>query len=870
MCSLLVDKSEKVTPLMQQYFELKSKFEDTLLFFQVGDFFELFFDDAVQASAFLNITLTKRGQHQGQPVPLCGVPSQALDVYLIKLVKGGFKVAICEQLEPAISGKVVRRGVTRVLTPGTLVEDSLLDEKSASYFCSFFPMQSDWGILFGELLTTQLFATVVPAQAFKTLESELSRFFPDEILLPGNKFGRQFNAFFKSLGYTTTFQNETSQSESEQEQVQQWLLNQFQNSVRQKLQYTPALYGALSGFYAYLSKCQQSALNQFTNIKFYEPDNFLILDGACQRHLELVRNSEDGSRRHTVLELIDKSHTAMGARMLKKWLMRPLNDQKAITARQDAIEILFRQLLVREKLGGLMKQVADLERVVGRIALGRSLLVDYVQLKFALGILPEIKIILNHWQASELLGFIASNIIDFSGLYEILNQSLNEDVNKDWLIKNGFDAELDQIRSLVLDASQQFIELEQREQQSTGINSLKVRFNNVQGYYIEITKPNLHLVPNYYIRQQTLVGKERFITAELQQLQLNLEQARQNIDSLEQALFSQVKNEVNAHLQHLRKVAAALAHLDALIGLSNTAYEYGYVRPEFNINQDIVITDGRHPVVEQTLSNSFIPNDTALTTQAPLWIITGPNMGGKSTYLRQVAVICILAQCGSFVPAKAASLPVLDRIFTRIGASDNLARGKSTFLVEMEETATICKQATKHSLVILDEVGRGTSTFDGLAIAQAVVEYLYEQVGARCLFATHYHELTSLTDQFQGIANYHAASKRTQKGVVLLHKIMPGISDGSFGVEAAKYAELPVWIINRAQVLLHQLDSQKITVMPAQLEKQEKLNDNLLFDLKQKNAQLSDLLAQISSLDLDNMSPRLAFDFLWQFRQKLL
>lgn len=871
MCSFLVDKSEKITPLMQQYFELKSKYEDTLLFFQVGVFFELFFDDAKQAAAFLNITLTKRGQHQGQPVPLCGVPSQALDVYLIKLVKGGFKVAICEQLEPATPGKVVRRGITRVLTPGTLVEDSLLDEKSASYFCSFFPMQSDWGVLFGELLTSQLFATVVPAEGFKTLESELSRFFPDEILLPSNKAGRQFNSFFKSLGYNTTLQNEfIPNDEDVQEQIQQWLLNQFQNSVRQKLQHVPALYGALSGFYTYLSKCQQSALNQFTNIKFYEPDSFLILDAACQRHLELVRNSEDGGRKHTVLDLIDKSCTAMGSRMLKKWLMRPLNDQKAIIARQDAVEVIFKNLLIREQLCVLMKQVADLERVVGRIALGRGVLIDYLQLKFALRTLPEIKKILNNWAASELLGFIGHNITDFGALYDSLNCSLNEDISKNWFIKSGFSSELDRIRNLVLDAGQQFIEFEQREQLATGINSLKVRFNNVQGYYIEITKPNLHLVPSHYLRQQTLVGKERFVTIELQQLQFNLEQARQNIDSLEQTLFSEVKNEVNAYLKQLRKLATSLAHLDALIALANTAYEYGYVRPVFNEDRDILIKEGRHPVVEQALSNGFIPNDTMLTSQASLWIITGPNMGGKSTYLRQVAVICILAQCGAFVPAQSASLPILDRIFTRIGASDNLARGKSTFLVEMEETAAICKQATKRSLVILDEVGRGTSTFDGLAIAQAVVEYIYEKIGARCLFATHYHELTNLTDQFSGISNYYAANKRTEKGVILLHKIVPGVADGSFGVEAAKCADLPDLIINRAQTLLHQLDHQKSILISTNSVKSEHLSKNLLAELQQKNAQLTDLISQISNLDLDSMSPRLAFDFLWQFKQKLL
>lgn len=859
----MIAVNEKMTPLMQQYFEIKDKFQDTLVFFQVGDFFELFFDDAVQAAAFLNITLTKRGTHQGQPIPLCGVPSVALDAYLVKLVKGGFKVAICEQLETSIPGKVVKRGITRVLTPGTLVDTNLLDDKSASYFCSFFPLAADWGVLFGEILTTQLFATVLPAQAFKTLESELARFFPDEILLPDNKFGKQIQPFFKSLGYVTTLQTHATDLENN------WIAQQFNPAILQKLQNAPAIYGALSSFYGYLDKCQQKAIGQFKSINFYEPDNFLILDAATQHHLELVRNNYDGGRKYSLLELIDRSATAMGSRMLKKWLMRPLVDQVAILNRQNVVVLLVKQLAVREHLLLLMRQIADLERVVGRIALERGVLIDYLQLKLTLALVPQIKHALkqlDYNQASvELLNLIDQSLIDFGELFNLLESALNDDVSKDWLIKAGFNIELDQIRALVMDASVKFVELEQREQAATGISSLKVRFNNVQGYYIEITKANLAQVPASYIRQQTLVGKERFITPELQQLQANLEQARQNIDALEQQIFMQVKSLVQAQLTALRKLAASLAHLDALLGLATVAYDYGYVQPVFNNTGQILITQGRHPVVEQVLDSRFIPNDTDLSAQASLWIITGPNMGGKSTYLRQVAVICVLAQIGSFVPAQAASLPILDRIFTRIGASDNLSRGKSTFLVEMEETALICKQATKNSLVILDEVGRGTSTFDGLAIAQAVVEYIYTQVGAKCLFATHYHELTALPEKFAGVANYYAASKATGDGIVLLHKILPGVANGSFGVQAAKCADLPLWIINRAQILLQELNAKNsqisATFKPAQLKVNSELEQELLA--------VQTRLNQVLKLDLDNMSPRQAFDFLYQFKSSI-
>lgn len=852
-------ESYKITPLMQQYFELRAKFPEALLLFQVGDFFELFFDDAVKAAAFLNITLTKRGMHQGEPIPLCGVPVHMLEIYLAKLVKGGFRVAICEQLEQPTPGKVVRRGVTRVLTPGTLVESNLLDDKSASYFCSVFPTANSWGLLFGELLTMQLFATTLPSDGFKSLEAEISRFLPDEILLPANKLGKQLQSFFKALGYATAFQ-----AEVDSDAVRKWLDLQFQDPVRQKLQQLPAVFGALQGLYAYLERCQKPVLGQFNAIRFYEPENYLILDAATQRHLELVRNSYDGGRSHSLLELIDHSVTAMGSRLIKKWLMRPLVDSKLILARQQGIAFLVSSLVLRERLVFNLKQVSDLERVVGRIVLERGVLADYLQLKQALGVLPQIKQLLGEFSDSELLWMLGQQLSDFQSLYLYLNQALNDDSTQDWLIKLGFDHELDHVRTLVHHASQKIIELEKSEQQATGITSLKIRYNQVQGYYIEITKPNLHLVPPHYLRQQTLVGKERFMTPGLQQLQMELDHARENIGVLESAIFEKVKAAVFQAATELRKATAALAQLDALVGLANSAYAYGYVKPTFNDQLQIKIDQGRHPVVEQTLEGRFIPNDTYLTRDQSLWIITGPNMGGKSTYLRQVAVICVLAQCGSFVPAKEANLPILDRIFTRIGASDHLVRGQSTFLVEMDETALICAQATKKSLVILDEVGRGTSTFDGLAIAQAVVEYIYEQIGAFCLFATHYHELTTLTEKFMGIANYHAASESNANGIVLLHRIVPGVADGSFGVEVAKAAALPKMVIQRAEQLLQEFEVQQSQFVPARLTSSPKINH-----LQEQVLSYKKLVQAIETIDLNELSPRAAFDLLWSLKQQL-
>ena len=855
----MAQETVKVTPLMQQYLETKAKFPEALLLFQVGDFFELFFDDASKAAAFLNITLTKRGMHQGEPIPLCGIPVHTLDVYLAKLIKGGFRVAICEQLEQATPGKMVRRGITRVLTPGTLVESNLLDDRSASYFCSFFPTTNSWGLLFGELLTTQLFATTLPVESFKSLEAEIARFLPDEILLPDNKDGKQLLSFFKALGYATALQAEVKSG-----QVHKWVESQFQGPIKQQLEQSPSIYGALQNFYNYLERCQKTVLNQFQVIRFYEPENFLILDAATQRHLELTRNNHDGSRKNTVLEVIDHSVTPMGARLIKKWILRPLVDLKAILARQDSIGILLPAVLLRDSLGKLLSQIADLERIVGRIALERGVVADYLQLKQALTVLPKVKQLLQDLSSRELIDSVKMQLSDFGALTILLERALSDEQLNGWIIRPGFDAELDRMRELVQNAGQKILELELEEQQATGISSLKIRFNQVQGYYIEVTKPNLHLVPDHYLRQQTLMGKERFMTTKLQQLQIEMEEARQNIGELENRLFNKIKAVVLQSIYELRKTAAALAQLDALLGLANSAYAYGYTPPVFNHERQILIDQGRHPIVEQVLNGKFIANDTKLTSAEPLWIITGPNMGGKSTYLRQVAVICILAQCGAFVPAKAANLSVLDRVFTRIGAADHLVRGQSTFLVEMEETALICEQATQKSLVILDEVGRGTSTFDGLAIAQAVVEYIYGQVGALCLFATHYHELTNLSEKFPGIVNYHAASKFGAHGLVILHKIIKGVADGSFGIEVARNASLPRWVIERSRELLHELERSQAShfkpgvVAPGQL-----------VNLQKQLAEYQFLLEKIQRIPSDDLSPRLAFDLLWTLKQEL-
>lgn len=872
---MMREKKDTHTPLMKQYHAIREKFPDTLLLFQVGDFYELFFEDAQKAAAFLGITLTARGKNKQDPIPLCGVPVHARDHYVNKLVKGGFTVAICDQLEAPKPGTVVKRGVTQVLTPGTLTDEKLLDEKSACYLFSFFPAADQWGLLFGELLTAQLFATVIPATAEKTLEAELARFFPDEILIPESVSTKHFQSYFKKQGYFTTLLP-SNQKESEKKEMNRWLATQFRSPIIESVKQQEPLYWSLYYFYAYVRRNQQYALNQFKTLHLYKSDDFLLLDRATQRNLELVRNMHDGGRNNTLFTVIDGAQTAMGSRMIKKWILRPLVKKEVIIQRQETIAFFIANISHAQQLKTLFKQIGDIERVIGRIGLKRASLHDYQSLAIGLKAVPEIKQLLQEPNHLGLFIVMGAHIADFSWLTALLENAINTDSSKEWIIKKGFDEQLDNLRDLVLNSNKKIIELEQKEQKKTGIQSLKIRYNQVQGYFIEVTKANKHLVPAFYQRQQTLIGKERFITPELQQLQFEIERAKQEINVVEQAVFEKVKERVFSVIISLRKCAHTLAHLDALLGLSIIAYNNSYVCPQLNNDRIIIIQNGRHLVVEKTLAHNFITNDTLLNDKQSLWIITGPNMGGKSTYLRQVALICLLAHIGSFVPAEKANIAILDRLFTRIGAGDNLAEGKSTFLVEMEETATICTQATKNSLIILDEVGRGTSTFDGLAIAHAVVEYLYTVVQARCLFATHYHELTKLQQEFSGITSYYAASKKTADGIVFLYKIIKGVADGSFGIEVAKLAQLPLPIITRSHELVHKLVALSQNINQSAPTFHEQLieeNSQLRVTVNQLEQQIKEgrgLKKMLQAVDYDQLSPKQAFDLLWRLKEENL
>ncbi len=795
---------------MEQYFSIKVQYPDTILLFQVGDFYELFFDDALCAAPILGIALTQRGVHKEKPIPLCGVPIHAINHYLSRLIKAGLHVAIADQLEDARPGTVVKRGVTRVLTPATLTERSLLDDKRVSYLCSLFCTKTHGGFVVLEVLTGHLSATTLDLQDTRALDAQLERFMPDEVIVDG-PHAQEWREWLIKNGFALS-----SPAQADQAQQPAWIDN-ILTSHPLAHNHASVLYHALQQLYWYLHKNQPRALTYCKKLNVYNSADFLILDSATMRNLELVRNMQDGGTKNTLFEILDQAHTAMGSRLIKKWIVSPLINAQLINQRLESVQILVQHIAISQELAELLRTVGDLERVVGRIALRRAHLHDYVHIKHAIMCLPQIGHHLSQLPPSKLLARIHEYTQEQQELLNLLTSALNDDQTKEWIIKNGFNHELDTMRETLTHTHERILALERAQQERTGISSLKIRYNNVQGYYIEITKPNLPLVPPDYERQQTLANVERFNMPELREIEQQLLRARTHINILELHVYDDIKQTVENALPQLRAMAHALAMLDALLGFAFAAYDNNYCCPEIGSEtatpRTLIITNGMHPVVSRNLGANFIANSCTMHEHERLWIITGPNMGGKSTYLRQVALISLMAHCGSFVPAQSAQIPIFDRIFTRIGAGDNVAHGKSTFLVEMEETAAICTQATTKSLVILDEVGRGTSTYDGMAIAHAVIEYLHQHVGALCLFATHYHELTSL-ERLPGIVNYHTACAQKDGRILFLHTIIRGTAPGSFGIHVARLANVPETIIERAQELLHQLPLQNNPAAP--------------------------------------------------------
>jgi DNA mismatch repair protein MutS len=843
----------KITPLMQQYFSIKRDYSEALLFFQVGDFYELFYDDAVKASQFLAITLTKRGKSEGVDIPLCGVPVHALHHYLIKLIKGGFKVAIADQVTKPVPGQVVERKVTRYITPGTLLDEYLMDHKHPSYLCIMYPDQKAWGLLFTELLSAQTFITKIPEGSPRLLEAELTRFFPDEILMPSTAHA-ELQTMLKQKGFlvSTIKPEEYTSIESENS-----LYKQLSVSLQKQLEREPVLLKTVYILEQYIAKNHALTLEKMQTINLYEVDDYLMLDAATQKNLDIIPLGNQ-KREHTLLGVLDQAVTAMGSRMIKKWLLRPLKNKIHIAQRQAFAFFLKQNYTLLKKFRLAFAEITDLERIVGRIALCRATNADYLSLLETLSALPLIKELLYESQSSDLARILYEKIVDFSIVTELLQASINDDKRESWLIKSGFDFELDQVRATIKNGQDLLLQLEQEEITKTGINSLKLRYTDLYGYAFEVTKTHEAVIPQYFILQQALSNRNRYVTVRLKELEQEIKNAHAMVEQIEKKVFERIATEVATYSSALRHAAQALAMCDAIASFGYSAYMYNYVVPTFNEEKKINIESGRHPIVEQTTIN-FIANDTVCNQDAQVHIVTGPNMGGKSTYLRQVGLIHIMAQIGSLVPAKKADISLLDALFTRIGSGDDLASGKSTFLVEMEETAIICTQATQNSLVILDEVGRGTSTYDGMALAHAIIEYLATTIKTRALFATHYHELTRLEGLCPGVINVHCQVQKMHDNLIFLHKIQRGVAAGSFGLEVARLAQLPASIIDRAQEVLQELSS---TVHAIQNQKIEPIS--VIVD-KRSNF----VIDALQSVALDELTPRQALDFLYELKKKI-
>jgi len=805
----------KYTPMIKQYIEIKNQYQDAILFFRLGDFYEMFFEDAKLASRELEITLTGRDGGEAGRIPMCGVPCHSADSYIGKLVGKGYKVAVCEQVEdPQTAKNIVRREVVRVVTPGTILEEELLEDKKNNFIIAIVPDskgKEKYGMAVCDVSTGLFTVTEFSSlNARVELFDEIERLRPSEVVLLDKLISdKKFKSFLKNRLHTVI--SKIDENEEICNYQAAWNYLQRYMDIPDNLSRLRIAVCAAGVLLYFLETTQKRLLKHIARLTIYYPGRYMILDTATRRNLELTSSIRDGSRRGTLLWVLDYTATAMGGRLLKMWIEQPLSDVTTIEARLFAVDELVKNSFLRKDLINLLSKIYDLERLTGRASFGTANARDLLALKNSLQVLPSIKNLLGKTQAG-LLKEIRNKIDPLQNLQELLDKALEENppagLREGGLIKNGFHKEVDNLRNISRNGRQWLSELEVRERCRTGIKSLKIGYNKVFGYYIEVTKPNLSLVPKEYIRKQTLANAERFITEELKEHENQILGANEKLENLEYRLFLELRENVAVEAPRIQQTARAIAQLDVLVSLAEAAVRENYVRPKIHDNGSIRIKNGRHPVVEKVMgAGRYVPNDTELDDNSRrLALITGPNMAGKSTYMRQVALIVLLAQMGSFVSADAAEIGICDRIFTRVGASDDLAGGESTFMVEMKECHTIVKNATPRSLIIMDEVGRGTSTYDGISIARALIEYIHNRIKAKTLFSTHYHELTDL-DVLPGIINYTVAVKERDKNIIFLRKVVPGKADRSYGIHVARLAGLPEEILARSEEILKKLEA---------------------------------------------------------------
>jgi DNA mismatch repair protein MutS len=873
-----------VTPAMRQYLDAKQQYRDAILFFRMGDFYEMFYEDALVAARALELTLTSRSKDgQGTSIPMCGVPHHALDTYLSRLVKKGFRVAICDQVEDPKKAKgIVKREIVRVVSPGTLTDSQHLDERSPAFLLALTKsekMGSDpiIGVALLDLTTGEFSCAEYAGPAgLQALADEVMVLRPREIVAATDL---DLNRVLLDGAADRLPVTRVEPWTFEHESARRTLIDQFRTNGLEGfgLDGHASAVSAAGALLHYLRDTQKADLAHVRSIAYKTSADCLVIDAVTLKHLEIVE-SMDGGREGTLLHEIDRTVTAMAGRLLRAWLLRPLVSLDRIRDRLDAVEEFAFRSTDRGKFREVLKSVQDLERLVARAALGNAGPRDLVGLKQSIAVVPRVRRLLEACEAP-LTRSLISALDDLIDVRDDIDRSLIDDpgalVRDGGYIRDGLDAGLDDLRRISRSGKQVIAELEEGERVRTGINSLKVRYNRVFGYYIEISRSNLHAVPADYIRKQTIAGGERFITPALKEYEEKVLGADERILELEVALFEQLRARVAAESTRIQETARALASLDVLAGLAETAALSNYIKPHVHEGDEMAVADGRHPVVERRCNGAFVPNDTILDgTTNQLVILTGPNMGGKSTYLRQTALVCLMAQSGSFVPATRAKIAIVDRIYARVGASDNITRGQSTFMVEMQETANILHGATSRSLVVLDEIGRGTATFDGLSIAWAVAEYLATNHRGRpkTLFATHYHELTDLADALPGVINAHVAAREWQDDIVFLHKIVPGRSDRSYGIQVARLAGMPSVVITRARAILDALEHDELarggrpSISGTPSEPQKQLG---LFQMASADPAAEKLAQRLRDTDTNNLTPLQALSLLAELKKEL-
>ena len=865
------------SPMMQHYLATKEKYKDCILFYRLGDFYEMFFDDAINVSRELELTLTGKDCGQEERAPMCGIPYHAAESYIAKLVQNGHKVAICEQLEdPKLAKGIVKRDVIRVVTPGTVTESNLLEEKRNNYIMSIFKKGIFFGIAICDISTGDFYAAEIKEENnFERLLDEISRYSPSEIIANEMLYdcSEEISKIKERFDVYISTEDESNFSEDTENIYMQYALSDDKGNIIKDLDKRLFAVSAINGLIKYIEETQKTKLEHINKITIYTITKYMSLDINARRNLELTEKLRDKSKKGTLLWVLDKTATSMGGRLLRRWISDPLIDVAEINNRLDAVQELKDDIMLRGELTSSLKGVYDIERLAGKISYGNANARDLNSLKSSASKLPEIKKLIEN-SKSGMLKELYNELDSLEDIYSLIDKAIVEEppisVTEGGVIKMGYDPEIDELKTAMTDGKTWLVQLEAREREETGIKGLKVGYNKVFGYYIEVTKSYLSMVPDRYIRKQTLTGGERYITEELKELETKVLGAEEKVVNLEYQAFTKIREQIKSQIQRLQKSAMAVSKLDVLSSFAQVAEDLNYCMPQVDNSGVIDIKDGRHPVIEKMLpSGAFVANDTYLDKDGNrLSIITGPNMAGKSTYMRQVALITLMAQIGSFVPAASAHIGVVDKIFTRVGASDDLSMGQSTFMVEMMEVANILKEATSNSLVVLDEIGRGTSTYDGLSIAWAVAEYIAnkEKCGAKTLFATHYHELTQLEDTLEGVKNYSIAVKEKGEDIIFLRKIVNGGTDESYGVHVAKLAGVPKVVTQRANEILKKIERKNVLVNKNSEKENKKQVDG---QLDMYNFKLAEIAHELDKVNINELTPIDALNTLVKIKEEM-